>query len=67
MPGYIPLKCSLYAISRYILVIEYSFANILYNDYAEEYPKYYLLGMYLFVICVLSCYVFFCIYQKKKN
>ena len=41
MPEYIPLRCNLYATSEYILVLGYSSANILYNDYAEEYSDTY--------------------------
>ena len=59
-------KDTLDGVPGYILVIGYSSANILYNDYAEEYPKYHLLGMCLFVICLSSCYVFFASIKKNK-
>src|SRR3954454_22283542 len=41
-----------------MLVLGYSSSNILYNDYEEEYPKYHLSRMSLFLLPLPSCYTF---------
>ena len=47
-----------YHFPEFMLVIGYSSSNILYNDYEEEYPKYHLSRMSLFLLPLPSCYTF---------